>query len=813
MNDIAMREEPLLGTAAWMLPGETADRHAFQEGDLWLGRNADEDRTPIGRNDDSHVLLCAKTRSGKGRALITNNLLLWPGSLFVNDPKGENASITAARRGRGSAHVTESLGQKVCVLDSHRTATLDDEYRAYYNPLAEIHPGDPDAESKAALIAESCVSSEKKNDVTWDNKAKTFIRALVLHIATDKLIPDDQRNLITLRRFIVAGDVFAVAYVKANADPAKLKANPPDGFVMLLQSMMENMEFGGVIADQATSLMESYRAQPKMWNSIRTSAEEHTDWIDDRRMREVLATGTYSNTFTADELQSRAGGLSVYVCLPSSLKEPFAAWPRILVNMILAAAQARGNEHPATGHQTLMMLDEFATMERMRRIETASADIAGAGVKMFFVVQTLVQLQDTYGTNWETFASAADTHIYYGFNDNTTAEYVSKRLGEVEVVRTTRSGSTALNESTATADMTGGSTAIGTSSTISDTLSKGSSSGESRGTSSGSSSGSTDSVGWGPSLFFRTLETTNQEARQRGRTYGDSRQSSYQKNRSRARTRAEGTTETETTQHSQTRTNTHGRTDTEGWQQGIHKKPLAAINELMQLFGTIEDEGELNYPGVGLVSTASGKPMLIQKSFYDRDRFYEGLFDPHPKYGFEALPNLPFRQRFIENQEQIYFYFNYETPLEEAKNGISFAANKVSGLIGFNNNGRFHDLNIALPFNCTIYPVGDPYYFEDLAPEYIAFKGFEIEASDPIPEHVISGIDAFCKGAARQYTAFSSAEDKLSQIVHAKPTALAFWRNSKPDETAAREAVEHQKSIMQAWQTKVRNEISGQVSR
>ena len=392
------------------------------------------------------------------------------------------------------------------------------------------------------------------------------------------------------------------------------------------------------IKDQGQSYLESYRSQPKMWNSIRTSAEEHTDWIDDPRMRDVLRPGKYATTFAAHELQTRKGGISVYVCLPSSQKDTLASWPRLLVNLILAAAQENGDQDPATGHQTLMMLDEFATMERMPKIETAAADIAGAGVKMFFAVQTLVQLKAIYGENWETFASAADTHIYYGFNDNFTADYVSKRLGEVEVVRTTRSGSTAINESTAMADMVGGSSSMGRTTNISDTYTTGSSRGGSRGTNTGTSSGTTDGTGWGPRIFFRTLETTNQFARQRGRSHGESRQTTYQKNKSRGRTNSKGTSESETTQHSQTRTTTHGRTNTEGWQQGIHKKPLAAINELMQLFGSIDDESALNYPGIGLISPASGKPMLVQKAYYDRDRFFEGLFDPHPKHGFARLP-------------------------------------------------------------------------------------------------------------------------------------------------------------------------------
>lgn len=35
-------------------------------------------------------------RGGKGTSIIVNNLCFWPGSAVVIDPKGENATVTAA---------------------------------------------------------------------------------------------------------------------------------------------------------------------------------------------------------------------------------------------------------------------------------------------------------------------------------------------------------------------------------------------------------------------------------------------------------------------------------------------------------------------------------------------------------------------------------------------------------------------------------------------------------------------------------------------------------------------------------------------
>ena len=101
-QEISIVDEPKVGTATWMIPPTVKEVFPYSEGAVWLGRNGDDARTPIGRKDESHVLLCAMNRSAKGRAIITNNLLLWKGSVVCNDPKGENASVTAARRGQGS---------------------------------------------------------------------------------------------------------------------------------------------------------------------------------------------------------------------------------------------------------------------------------------------------------------------------------------------------------------------------------------------------------------------------------------------------------------------------------------------------------------------------------------------------------------------------------------------------------------------------------------------------------------------------------------------------------------------------------------
>src|ERR1022692_4849511 len=126
-----------LGTAQWEEQAAVSQRYPFSEGKFWLGRA--EDASAIGYRDDRHICVVSGTRGGKGTSLIVNNLCFWPGSAVVVDPKGENATVTAARRGQGSEHCA-GMGQAVHVLDPFRAAHDDEGYRSCFNPLADLDP-------------------------------------------------------------------------------------------------------------------------------------------------------------------------------------------------------------------------------------------------------------------------------------------------------------------------------------------------------------------------------------------------------------------------------------------------------------------------------------------------------------------------------------------------------------------------------------------------------------------------------------------------------------------------------------------------
>ena len=78
----------------------------------------------------------------------------------------------------------------------------------------------------------------------------------------------------------------------------------------------------------------------------------------------------------------------------------------------------------------------------MRQIEAAAGQVAGFGVKLWPILQDLTQLKRDYKEGWETFMGNAGVLQFFGNNDTTTLEHISKRLGKTSIRMRSQSATT-----------------------------------------------------------------------------------------------------------------------------------------------------------------------------------------------------------------------------------------------------------------------------------------------------------------------------------------------------------------------------------
>jgi type IV secretion system protein VirD4 len=363
----------------------------------------------VGIDDNRHMMTVAGSRTGKGVSAIIPNLIFYKGSVLVIDPKAELANITARRRAEG-------MGQQVYVLDPfNRAAPWVEEYKASYNPLSILKPDSPTLVEDAGLISDALVIAGG-NDPHWDDSARNFIEGIVLHVATYPAY-EGRRNLVTVRRLLMSGSTVALGDQEAT------------GMDGLQVEMLHNVELlsdsgGGEALEAAAADFFDKPDNERM--SVLSTSRRHTKFLDFPNLQTVLT----GHDFDLTALKTAPGGMTVYLCLPAARLATCSRWFRLFVNLALEAMEREQSVPPIP---VLLCLDEFAALGHMRQIETAAGQIAGLGVKLWPILQDLTQLKRDYKEGWETFLGNAGVIQFFGNNDMTTLDFISKRLGKTAI--------------------------------------------------------------------------------------------------------------------------------------------------------------------------------------------------------------------------------------------------------------------------------------------------------------------------------------------------------------------------------------------
>lgn len=638
-----------VGTAEWIDPSLVAERYPFHNGAFWLGRTIDRHASPVGVSDDRHILIVGGTRGGKGTTFLINNLCRWPGSAIVIDPKGENATVTAARRGPGGEHC-QGMGQNVHVLDPYNVAQVPEELRGCFNPLDWISGEDDYATKKVERLATSLIPFKEKDEDYWDNEARGLLGALILHVATDPMY-EGKRTLMTVRDLVMRGDV--TTYELAEQEGEYI--DPP--LHLLWEMMILNEICHGYVRDVGTYFRDMVSGSSKQWLGVRGAVKVATDFINSAGMRKSLE----QSSFSFKDLKSDEKGATVYLSIPQDFINTDRGWMRMMVDILTTEAKLTSGQ-PASGYPILMMLDEFAGLDRMDVLEQSIAQLAGYGVKMVCVVQNLPQLKQVYKDSWETFVSGAGVKIFFANEDHFTREYVSKLAGETEVIRegVSSNKSQAENESFTEGTSHTEGTSTNQSSSTNTNFGRG------KGWHIGLNRGSNDSVNYGRQHGLGALfpsATGTSEGRGGGLNVGINRN----KNWSRGSTTTKGTStnqsETENFSMTRGRTMTHGS----GTSEHFHKRFLVEPHDVGFKFARVDDLRDPRYPGVALVMVSGERPMPIRKCNYFEDPAFVDCFEPHPDHEFRPLTALEREHPFLmAGAGQAPFYvIEVRTPSQE----------------------------------------------------------------------------------------------------------------------------------------------------
>lgn len=365
----------------------------YEDGAILLGRSLYDDRV-VGTKDDRGLLTIASNRSGKGRCAIIPNLLLWPGSAVVIDPKGTNAAVTAARRGHGDAtrggRVTQGLGQAVHVLDPF--GIVPGVTPARFNPMDGIDLTALTAKEDVGLLADALIVPSGAQDTHWDESARLIVAGVIAHL----LSRNPGATLLDVR------DALTVGLEEREA---------------MFDAMLGNSAAGG-LPKAAAALVD--QAGDREAGAMMTTVMRNTAWLDSLAMRQALA----RSDFSIGDI--KRAPTTIYVVLPPDKLEEHARFMRLFVNLTVRAAAQGGKSRVPI----LLLMDEFFALGPLESLMKASGALAGYGLKLWPILQNLSQLRQLYPNNWQTFLANAGAVQIFGVNDRETAGEIVAQLGQ-----------------------------------------------------------------------------------------------------------------------------------------------------------------------------------------------------------------------------------------------------------------------------------------------------------------------------------------------------------------------------------------------
>jgi type IV secretion system protein VirD4 len=257
-------------------------------------------------------------------------------------------------------------------------------------------------------LAAACVWDEGNEGTHWTTAARILvsgvIAALVRHGA------QHEKNLPTVAR-IISGDVCEFCCVTVQSTKDGFIVNKLGRFAVAA-GKEPSREMHDVIATAITQLSFIGNA--------------------------AIAASLSGSDFRLADLK-RKPGTTVYICLPLNKLDICDKYFRLIVECFLSDLLDEGQR--GKGKPVLAIIDEMGQLGgHLRSLENAQGMISGAaGLVIWGVLQSLVQLQGMYPKTWETFVQNAGVSQWFGANDQTTREYISKLAGTCDVVVPSRS--------------------------------------------------------------------------------------------------------------------------------------------------------------------------------------------------------------------------------------------------------------------------------------------------------------------------------------------------------------------------------------
>lgn len=342
-------------------------------------------------------------------------------SVFITDPKGEIFSTTSK--------LFQDNGYDVLALDFRHPEysvhvnllePIIKEYELYdkYKKLSEIETDEEKiVDYKNQSIIHFAEANQLVNDIStmimndttarekfWNNSASDLLYGIIFLFLEDYVEGKIKRNQITLTS------------VKKFQNSSMTDQNNKN-----LKKYMESKSYEMKSKDKLLAILN---ISDTTYRSITSTFNERMTLYDDVNVENITST----SDFDFDCLGKKPTVL--YCCIPDESKIYYSLIS-IIVSLIYKTLVLLCNEQPnkRLPYDLVFMLDEFANTPPLSDITTMVSVARSRGMSFNFYLQSFAQLDNLYGKEVSQIIQDNCGLAYLKTNTQSTAEEISKRLG------------------------------------------------------------------------------------------------------------------------------------------------------------------------------------------------------------------------------------------------------------------------------------------------------------------------------------------------------------------------------------------------
>lgn len=393
--------------------------------------------------DVFHIIIMASTRMGKGINNVLTTLFDWEDSVIVNDIKGECWEKTSGYRAK-------VLKQNVMMFDP-----TSEEPTWTFNPLDEIRLKTKNELEDVTLIVQTLLDDGlTKSDPYWIESAINIVKAVVLHLKYIKNNASLSDVIDFLSRTTFDEDIKEILGIITDED----------GNDEITENTFEHVQDDTFLKIYGTNQKlhpiverffgQYYRTPSKTRGSTMAVAQSKLGIFLDPKIR----ANTQTSSFTIKELKEKK--TSLYLVTPPSAQKMTRPLTRLIYSLGVyqLTPRMKFNHKEKTflertlgrvkkkienfifvsksKNRILFLIDEFPVLGKLSIIEEAVAYVAGYGIKMMLICQSIKQLRAIYGKD-SSIMENMGIKVFMTPNDEDTPEMLSKMLGnKTEIIKT-----------------------------------------------------------------------------------------------------------------------------------------------------------------------------------------------------------------------------------------------------------------------------------------------------------------------------------------------------------------------------------------